>query len=306
MSKRGVIIAGLCDASIESGRPTIRAPFLDPILIRTSLLYWDRIDIPDNDLIAVGLPTELDILTQERILSRKLVPILHGSNFNHLLRIGGNGSLSAKGFVINGQEVDMVDLLNQVPVKAFNELMREQDTLWSYVQNSPTVASPSSSGRSLLFEIHNALPVPDSDVPIEKILDFKLKRQSDLLALRQEIDESYQMINNATDIDHAKSMAFTRLSAILSDLEKIAKETLASKLKRSLRYEINPVRMFTAAAIPSALGSLPLGAFCAFGSCFSLNVSEMFSSSNLPYRLTPYKYILDAQNDLSAAIRPAA
>ncbi|MBE2190736.1 MAG: hypothetical protein IAE63_01000 [Alphaproteobacteria bacterium] len=304
MDKRGVVIAGLCDARIVEEQATVRCPPLDLDLIRMSLLYWDRIDIPDSDVATVRLPQELDVLMQENILSRKLVSSRPASGFKHLVRLGSGSSLiAAKNITVGGQKIDLLTLINEAPIKAFEELVQEQDILWSYFQNSPTVIVPENTkvpGRSLLFEIYEALPVPTSDTPIDKILEFKANRTDELSALRSEIDSIYQQISNATDIEHAKSMAFNKLESALSDLSKVANENLGSKLARSLKFEINPIGM-AAATTALAAGSVTVGALVAFGSCFKLDCSETVFKTDLPQRLTPYKYVFDARAELPDA-----
>lgn len=297
--KRGAVIAGLYNAHITGQKATVRPIPLDPNLMRASLLYWDRIDIPDSDVATIRIPKEFDTLQKEGIVSRKLVK----SGLGHLFSLGGNLNITLSGNTLNGQplESNLINSINQAPLRAFQELVEDTDVLWSYFQNSSTVSVPSgtgSSGRSLLFEIYNALPVPDPDTPIDNILSFKDNRKSELLSLRYEIDSAYQKISNATDIEYAKSMELSKLKSALLDLEKVANETFLHKLRNSLKFEINLVGIATPIAALALDAPIVIGAAIGIGSCFKLDCSNVILGPRLPDRLTPYQYLLDVQTKL--------
>lgn len=302
MKKRGVVIANACDFQTIDGHTTVRCPFLDPDLIRTSVLYWDRMDIPDGDVIKVSLNSEFDVLIQEKILTRQAVKTATPLGFVMLDQLGQGNAKFSQDIIDNGNNSKLARAINQGPLKAFHALASEDnEVIWSYFSNNISNEKENDANvpyRALLFEIHQALPIPDCDTPIDQILEFKAKRANELLALRCEIDAVYQEISNATDMSHAKSMAFNKLELALSDLSKAANENLGCKLARSLKFEINPIGM-ASAAVALAAGSITTGALVAFGSCFKLDTSETVFNSSLPERLTPYKYVLDVQKELN-------
>lgn len=298
--KRGVVIAGLCDAREEGERTTVRAPFLDPDLMRTALLYWDRIEIPDSPFASIMLPQEFDVLSQEKILTRKLVPSI-GFRVGSLMPVG-NGLVSFNGKIMKASPINILDVINESPVLAFAEVTKEEpETLWSYFRNNPTADMPDrigTPGRGLLFEISEALPVPAPEVPIEKILEFKMKRGSELLALRAEMDAIYQGIMSAQDIDHAKAMKFDQIALALSDLKKVSQESFVSKFAKKIQMEINFVGMASSVAALALNAPLYIAAPIALASCFKLSPTDFVSKNDIPSRLVPYKYILDMGKSL--------
>ena len=46
--------------------------------------------------------------------------------------------------------------------------------------------------RGALVELHNAIPVPDLNTPLEEILEFKFRRNDELNRLRLEMDNFFE------------------------------------------------------------------------------------------------------------------
>ena len=188
--------------------------------------------------------------------------------------------------------------MNNLPVEAYGSLSNDVSTLWSYLDHSPSVISPNvlSGGRALLFEMHNVLPVPDVNSSYEDILNFKNIRRDELLALRGEMDQMYQEIINSEDIEHAKSMNFTKLEKALIDMQKVGEEKWTEKLRKNLSCEIDFERLleWNVVCIDSPILGVAFGAL----SCFRFDLSGFVFGDGLPERLVPYKYVIEANKKL--------
>lgn len=310
MTKRGVVIAGLNASRVydEKGKPWIHVPRLDPTLLRTSLLYWDRIDIPDNSLITIKLKGDVNLLEKEGVLTRTTIPFgTETLGAEKSFVVMGEGDKIMAQFSIGGLDTEgILKFANGAPEQALQALVQQKEVLWSFIQNSPTLRAvqsiKSEEKKSVLIEIHEALPVPHKGMPLDKILKFKSKRQSELLALREEIDAMYQQIVNSEDLNHAKHASFTRIEKALIDLDKIAKESWGTKAKRSIKLEANLARMASAAALGVAVGAplylTPVIVLCTYPTVDLKNLVK----TDLPDSFTPFKYFLDAHKEIGVPL----
>jgi hypothetical protein len=79
-------------------------------------------------------------------------------------------------------------------------------------------------GRGVLVSLHRALPVPDKDVPLQDILEFRTKRSDELIALRRHLEEIYGRIVSAGDSDLALKTELERLQQAINDYTKVFHE----------------------------------------------------------------------------------
>src|SRR5437667_6766069 len=61
---------------------------LDPQELRFSLLFWDKLDFPHNNLVALGLDAEAQVLQSAGILSRTWVRIIGGGDSTSMFILG--------------------------------------------------------------------------------------------------------------------------------------------------------------------------------------------------------------------------
>lgn len=303
--KRGVVIGGACDIRREGNSEIFRVADLDGELINTALLYWDRIDIPDSTFVSVELPSKMDLLVKEGVLTRKEIPLFrHGCSFG-LAQLSHGAVVNIIGTEINGQKVNVADVVNAAPMQAFNELVLDKTTDWAFIQNNlkPNTSESSeiADKRALLFEIHNALPVPSADTPYEKILEFKNKRESELISFRSEMDEAYLRVLGAKDLEIAKSLEFRKLEKALLDLEKAAQADLIGNIKRSIKIPTTVEGVSDMAV--GALATFGMGSTAGIISLLIsaakyIDLSELLKGTKIPEHLTPLQYVLDVKREL--------
>lgn len=294
MKKRGVVIADTCNVKLFDQKITVECPPLDSALIKAAALYWDRIDIPDGRTFKYELPKEFNILSEEKILSRTISNSMTPGGFARFVSFASERNVSfhfSKDIHENGNNSAFFSAINESPIWVFEKLVKDKDVLWSYFQEGAVPVISNTQSRSLLFEIHQALPVPSSNTSIDDILEFKTKRSDELIALRHEIDVLYQKISQAEDIEHAKTMGFDSLNSTLKNLYKVTEESLVCKVRRSLAFEINIIGM--ASAMAALTTSVPISVGIGFLSCFKLDFGSILEERN-----SPYKYLLDARKNL--------
>src|SRR5579871_365742 len=183
-----------------------RPELVDPA-IRRSLLYFDRIEWPTNNLLPPEVPG-FEILQQQGILTR-----------THL-------HISPSAAQYTG---DLYDVSIGAHRLAFQRLEATESGQWTFghlgtndipwwgpqlVADQPAIAEM----RAIEFELYSALPVPASSVQFAEILDFKERRRAELMALRTHLDDLYTEIVNSADVPRTKTVGRERLDRALSDL----------------------------------------------------------------------------------------
>lgn len=119
---------------------------------------------------------------------------------------------------------------------AFEKHDKEHPGAWSLAQlgATPYFANTRPS-LAIEYQLWNALPVPQADVPLNDILEFKAKRSAELLALRVYLDEMYQSIISAADVPRATNTQITKLEGALKEIERTLGESGIKKAITSLR-----------------------------------------------------------------------
>lgn len=196
--QRGIIISPPMVA--RPGVLMLRHADIDAQELRHYLLFWDKLNYPENNAIGIGLGQDTQFLFDLGILSRERV-------------------------VFDGP-VELGDAIRRAHVSAFEKLDREQPGMWCVATGPNSVVFPNDDlehGRGVLFSIHRSLPVPDKDVPLDDILKFKERRNAELQALRVHLDSIYIRIIDSPDKAVSESVEFQNLDKAIADYIKATK-----------------------------------------------------------------------------------
>lgn len=279
--ERGVIIA----PNFTFDGETLHFPGLvgiEPTSLRHYLLYWDKIEYPNNNIIHIASSVDEQFLIETGVLSR--------TEFRFS---GFSGNI---GFAYLYMQAAALEVKNQ-----------EKPGQWALAQPSAKVYIPQDlavEGRTIEVELYKALPTPAENVCLDDILDFKEKRRSELQAFRTIMDELYLEIANSSDIPRAKSATLLRLEKAIQDLHRVADESWVNKLISSMKVELNLPSMVTQAlagtALATAFGVSPaLGAAIgAVGAALKFEFSPALKSKKLPEELRDYAYLHHIEREL--------
>lgn len=276
MKERGIVIGGVLEpALLPDGTVSITSHNLSSTLIRTSLLYWEKIDIPRNCFIFVNLGSEIENLIKDGILQ---------SSIKTMQEIG-SGSFS--GF-------DLANIsLHHVVQTLVNHNQREPGQ-WALIQQSDELLIPDSlatTSRKLMVELYDALPQPDDSVPLDKIIYFRERYRGELLALRAVMDAMYQDILNAKDSDHALVMVQDKLSKTLTDLQRAMQGSFVTKILSRVEFKLDAIPIIS--TIVSGGIDLPLSSAKMF-----LKSGKTKVPFGLPESLRPYVYLVRQSKEL--------
>lgn len=154
----------------------IKSTDLDPQELRFSLLFWDKLVWPTSRNFVIGNSHDAQFLVEAGVMERP------DYTFD-----GDVAEGMARGFR-----------------QAFTDYERTSPGQWamSYGEKSLILrdAPEVRMNDGITVELHRAIPVPERDVPLAEILEFKHKRYEELTRLRTVIDFMLERIQ-ASDND---------------------------------------------------------------------------------------------------------
>ncbi|ATD09747.1 DUF6236 family protein [Pseudoalteromonas piscicida] len=194
---------------------------ITPEMIRYYLLYWDKLIVPDNNLVSFGIPDEQDLL--------------------------GSGKLYRPRSQLVGSFHDqqIARAIIEEQCKIAEMFYKDSTTDWVLHQHNAEqiflTEKTSSFKNTLRINLANALPVPTADVNINDILEFKERRSSELKALHEALDGIYVEILNSPDESLAGKMTVSNLSDSINNLDRVSKERFGffNKFSVEPQYSLN-------------------------------------------------------------------
>ncbi len=187
--------------------------------LRHYLMYWDQIDIADNNAARFGLSPDLQYLSQENVVIRTKVHVDRG-------------------------ELSRIFLVSQLAAYRMHEA--DEPGAWMIAQPDTQLRFPGlsvSTERSLSLELSNVLPTPTEDTPLDVILEFKDRRKDELIALRSHLDELALQLGASADASFAKRTAQTRIARIVEDVWKSSSESFRVRISPSVKLEFSADRL---------------------------------------------------------------
>ncbi|CAM8185623.1 DUF6236 family protein [Klebsiella pneumoniae] len=207
-------------------------------------LYWDKLVIPENGQMRF-IPHITDELESCGMLSRFIFSPRVFSSDTYISEL------------VNAQFYAL-DLLRS----------KESDTDWRIHQIGNDVIYRESEYIELVqrelirIELLGVLPVPDGSVHLHDILEFKLRRNAELVALHYYCDELYLEILNSADPNLLRARNFSKLKKAVEDLDKINNEVWQSPVRFNLdissEFDVSNIRAGFAALLGASQSPMPL------------------------------------------------
>jgi Family of unknown function (DUF6236) len=198
--ERGLVISAPTTV-YHDGSGTIHSSDLDNCELKAGLLFWDKFDFPTSNLIHIELTPDCQYLEEIGVLQR--TRLIHTGAFNFA------------GAMLETQR------------RAFEYLEQSNPGQWTISAGRNTIVSESmksDDGRGVIFKLYNALPVPSPSASFDDVLQFKARRESELLALRNYIDELYLSVVGSSDSEFALRSLLGKLESSVADYIKTTKE----------------------------------------------------------------------------------
>lgn len=184
-------------------------------------LYWDKIVIPFNNIFRVGINHQEDLLKAGVLITPEVRFPSWSSN---------SGDASFDPFIVSQSIV------------ANEYLTNDKSVDWTIHQLGDQIVIGNEQKReynSIKVELANCLPVPNDEVNLNEIFEFKEKRKDELLSLHESIDEVYFEILSSVDRDLQTKKSIIILNQNIKNLQSVSKEKFKSLTKYNFTAELN-------------------------------------------------------------------
>ena len=209
---RGLVVCPPIE--IQGSNLFVKSSTLDPQELRFALLFWDNLLWPSSRAVHFASGPDEAFLQAEGILSRPEYTV-YGD--------------AAQG-IARGQ------------IQAFHNMEQAEPGAWALSQGENSFLLKEGiieEGRGTLVELHRAVPIPKHDVPLNEILEFKLKRKDELLILRHLLESFTSAIDTASDKQTALQKRKDEIDSACADLLTVRREWRLPVYLSNIRASFN-------------------------------------------------------------------
>lgn len=280
--KRGIVV---CPPMVIDGKSMRTEGRLDKQELRFSLLFWDELAWPATNGIFFGGGPDEAFLEKEGVLTRPHINIQSGS---------GAG-----------------ELLGLPHLQAFRDLDAKEPGKWSLATGERSfqwTELPLSGAEAAVVELHRAIPVPDIDVPLAEILEFKGRRADQIGLLRAEMERCAAVVRAAENHGEELIKECQHVERACLDLLRVGKEWQFPMRLSDIKvtFETKPgevmARAIEGAALSHFFDFAVLGTFLAatVGGVLAsgLKISGTPRLQGLRPRPGPYQYVYSFHKEL--------
>jgi hypothetical protein len=263
---------------LANGGFQIVKSWIEPQVLRTSLLFWDRLVYPSSTTFRFDGGPDIEFLEQIGVLSRPTY-----------------------GRADDFMGENLPSSYPRACIAAFDDLDRREPGCWALAQGEGYLdifTDLARQGRGALVDLYRAIPVPVEDVPLAEILEFKKRRSDELGALREQVSMFYQSIQNSADRNHEMQQCIAAIDRSCADLLKVSKESGMRMRLGDLKVSFDLTEITFAAikgfGIGAAVGmpntsALLSGLGLAATSVIKLEADVGVRSQD--WRASPYRYV---------------
>lgn len=278
---RGIIISP--PFAMEGNSFKLISSNIEPIKLRQYLLYWDKIDFPDNNLISIGSSQEMEYLESVGVMDRSKVI------FNSW----------------NGQNIGYA--FAEMQTSVLEERNKNEGGKWSIAQPNSSLLFPKEIGtltRSIEVELYQSIPIPSAEVNLEDILNFKEHRKDELTRFRILMDEFYLSIINSNDMPRAKIKVIDQIQDSIVALHRTMDESKLKRLLGTVKIELNISDMLKTSiagvGTSTIFGFSPeLGAAVGLlSSAIKVSYESVLKPKSIPKDLKDYAYLYHTHKEL--------
>jgi hypothetical protein len=272
---RGLIIT--CPIEPLPNGLIIKSTNIEPHELRHAILFWDKLVFPSNNLFHIASSPDFEFLESAGVLERPRYVFESATNAEPLIK---------SQFL------------------AFKEREARPKELWDICQNSAALirGNPDeiSPDGGLRLELLNAIPIPDKDVPLNEVLEFKRKRNDEFLAFRSKIDEFVATINSSGDPIQELQRRIIEVDQACADALKVSSEWQfpVHLSNQKATFELRPFEIIAggiagylgASAMELSQAALAATGGAALGAKSMLKISADIGWRGLRRRRSPFAY----------------
>jgi hypothetical protein len=298
--RRGLIVSAPFE--IKGSSLTVRSFNLDPQELRFSLLLFDQIVWPRMPIPPMPPPPPGGYPEQAAMISTS-----HSRDEEFL---EWAGFLTRPNYTFIG---DLAQGVAKMQIQAFADHDAREPGQWSLAQGENSfflhdkLLEPDAGA---LLELQRAIPIPDKDVPLNEVLEFKRRRNDELQRLRAALDGFLETINQAEDKEAELQKHIATIDAACADALRVSHEWQFPVRLTNFKTSFDLRPFVTAAGGVAAYGvgierGLPASAAILAGiggavlaTAPALKLAGDFGWRGLKRRLGPYRYVYQFHNEL--------
>ncbi|TCJ25510.1 hypothetical protein E0X81_06525 [Halomonas sp. GDM18] len=274
----GIIISSPME--INGTTLNIKSSNIDPIELRFSLLFWDKLIWPSSKAIYLSSSPDEEFLESTGILERP-------------------------SFTVYG---DGAQGLLKTQINAYNHYEENFPGSWSLAQGERSLTADSSTFQDnggACLELLRAIPIPKEEVHFEDILIFKEKRNIELSILRYKISTMAKRIEKSELKEEETKKCIEEIDKACADLITCSREWQCPIYlsDMNMSFNFNPVSFFSAASLgydtmkgfgaPAAFASA-----AAMGAASTININDGIKFRSTKRTLSPFRYGYQIQHEL--------
>lgn len=282
---RGIVVSS--PVNLDDIRITLAGGGLDAQELRHWLLFWDELAWPTSNLIHIAGGPDETYLEEAGVLSRP-----------NMQMYGSFTGASA---------------MAEPHLAAFKRLDDESPGKWCLATGERSfnwTHMPLTETNAAVLELHRAIPVPNIDVPLAEVLEFKQRRRDEIKRLRAEIDIYVATVHAATDSNAVLRAKANEIERACADLLRVGHEwkypVRLTDLKASIEFKPGDVILkaievgaighfaFDMGTVGALLGGI-LGV--TLGSGLKLS-GTVVKNEHLNPRSTPFQYVHNFHKEL--------
>ncbi|MDM5197872.1 DUF6236 family protein [Fictibacillus enclensis] len=273
---RGIVISPVK----INGKNNMSISQIDPIKLRQYLLYWDKIDLPQSNIISFRNTPEIDYLQNVGLLKQTRLQI----------------SLSGA----------MTEVFLKGQISAFKMNNEVEKGCWTLGQENIDLVLPKNESvldRGIELNLYNSLPIPSPEVSLEEIIHFKEKRKDELMEFRFLMDHFYQDLIKSVDSERAMETYLQKIERNINAIDRTMKESVKKRLLGNLKVRFDVGEMIKnsilgAASAPTLTIPVAAGAILGAASSIRLNTEMLIKPKGIPTELKDYAYLFYVNEDL--------
>ncbi len=282
---RGIVVSS--PVNLDGARFTLQGGGLDAQELRHWLLFWDELAWPTSNLIHVTGGPDDTFLEEAGVLSRP--------------RVLMSGTFSGS------------DVMSEPHLAAFKSLDEKEPGKWCLATGERSfnwTQMPLTDTNAAVLDLYRAIPVPNKDVPIAEVLEFKQRRRDEIKRLRAEIDIYVAAVHAAADPHAVLNAKAAEIERACADLLRVGHEwkypVRLTDLKASIEFKPGDVILkaieggafghfaFDMGSIGALLGGI-LGVTLSSGLKLSGTLQKSERSSR---RASPFQYVHSFHKEL--------
>ena len=231
---RGIVVSS--PVNLDGPSFSLQGGF-DSQELRHWLLFWDELAWPTSNLIHVEGGPDEKFLEEAGVLTRPRV---------HLAGTFAGSS------IVSEPHLGVFKRLDEAEPGKWSLATGERSFNWTQM--------PLTDTNAAVLELHRAIPVPNQDVPLAEVLEFKQRRRDEVKRLRAEIDVYVAAVHAAGEPRFVLNAKAADIERACADLLRVGHEwkypVRLTDLKASIEFK--PGEVILAAIEVGALGHFAL------------------------------------------------